>query len=170
MFVDWIIWLNLCLTNPSVRLKPIATNTDEIDYDRKSGVLNCTGRYHFSSSFISLPFFIRIDFVGWIRWVMVVDLVIYLTWILPLMSVSIVVCCPFFALIPHYWHNINHVLPSLLFLGATFGTGITAIKLTALGRPQLLVTWFNYLDICSVNLWFDRVLYASVNIDYYTYA
>lgn len=31
-----------------------------------------------------------------------------------------------------------------LKLGATFGTGITAIKLTALGRPQLLVSFKLY--------------------------
>lgn len=32
-----------------------------------------------------------------------------------------------------------------LFTGATFGTGITAIKLTALGRPKLLVSTFLFL-------------------------
>lgn len=34
--------------------------------------------------------------------------------------------------------------------GATFGTGITAIKLTALGRPQLLVSVITFLSTCPL--------------------
>jgi proline dehydrogenase len=37
------------------------------------------------------------------------------------------------------------------FSGATFGTGITAIKLTALGRPQLLVSQFQHTLIVESN-------------------
>lgn len=44
--------------------------------------------------------------------------------------------------------------------GATFGTGITAIKLTALGRPQLLVSVLFVIFIKSSSFWLIGVFYS----------
>lgn len=45
-------------------------------------------------------------------------------------------------------HASNKIVMLNIFcnIGATYGTGITAIKLTALGRPQLLVNKMILLD------------------------
>lgn len=56
-----------------------------------------------------------------------------------------------FLLLLYYYISLFFISKNFFFtkknihkLGATFGTGITAIKLTALGRPQLLVSFEQY--------------------------